>query len=193
MTDHRILRRQRQDALEGIEAHVASIAEVRPDLGEKAEAVANARGRDAAHTETARTVALAEFMEALDVELRGDDAGDPLENKTVPVLRQMADELGLELDSKAKKADIIEAINALEAEREMWEERRRAHEDRTVDELQGEADALGVEYTSDTLKAALVDSIMEAERAGYYGDEVESAGDANDRESTDEGADDAGQ
>lgn len=103
---------QRHDAaIDRIEAHAKSIGGEHPEIVEAAEAVRTAGRRDEVHTRLFRLEAIADLLEVIDEKTAGDKA-DPLENKTVPELREIANEEGVGGSvSQLNKAELIDAIN----------------------------------------------------------------------------------
>lgn len=65
MTAPVVLRQWKSDALDSISADADAIAEVHPEIADKADALKNASGRDPLHTETYRLCALADLMKAV--------------------------------------------------------------------------------------------------------------------------------
>jgi hypothetical protein len=112
---------QRQDAaMDRIEAHAKSISKEHPDVAEAAERVRDVRGPDEAHTRVFRIEAIADLLETIDEgEATESEAADPLEVKTVPVLREMARGEGVEGSvSQMNKPDLIDAINERRSQEE---------------------------------------------------------------------------
>lgn len=124
MTARDILAQWTDESIERIEAHAKSIGGEKPELKDAAERVRHPRGPDGVaapdleHGQVFRLMALADLLEAADEVTPGDKA-DPLEEKTVPELRQLANEEGVEgAVSQMKKSDLVDAINAKRSQEE---------------------------------------------------------------------------
>lgn len=116
MTARDILAQWTDESIERIEAHARSIGGDKPELKEAAERVREPKGPDGIpapdleHAQVFRLMALADLLEAADEVTPGEKA-DPLEQKTVPELRQLAGEEGIENVSVMRKPELIDALN----------------------------------------------------------------------------------
>lgn len=117
MTARDILAQWTDESIERIEAHAKSIGGDKPELKEAAERVRDPRGPDGVqapdleHAQVFRLMALADLLESADEVTPGDKA-DPLEEKTVPELRQIAKDEGVEGSvSQMNKGELVDAIN----------------------------------------------------------------------------------
>lgn len=111
MTAPHILATRHDEAVDKIQAHAKSISSDHPEVVDAVERVRNTSGPDEEHTRVFRLEAIADLLEVIDEKTAGEKA-DPLEVKTVPELRQIAKEEGVEGSvSQFNKQELIDAIN----------------------------------------------------------------------------------
>jgi Rho termination factor, N-terminal domain len=114
MTAPHILTQWQDEAMDKIEAHAKSISEEQPEVVEALQRARTVTGPDELHTRVFRLQAIADVFEALDSgSATSGEAADPLEVKTVPELREIAKEEGVEGSvSQMNKGELIDEINA---------------------------------------------------------------------------------
>ena len=111
MTAPHILANRHDEAVEKIQAHSKSIGGEEPEIVEAVERVRTASGPDEEHTRVFRLEAIADLLEAIDEKTPGNKA-DPLEEKSVAQLKQLAHEEGVRGSiSQMNKGQLIDAIN----------------------------------------------------------------------------------
>lgn len=112
MTALHILAQWDEENMDRIAAHAQSLAGDHPEIVEAAERVRTVRGPDEIHTRTFRLGAIADLMECVDRITAGPIA-DPLDNKNVPELREIAKAEGIgRPQDYRRKRELIDAIKA---------------------------------------------------------------------------------
>ncbi len=164
MTAPTILRQCNTDNLRRAETHASSIAKSHPEIGEKVEALRNARGRDQMHTESARLAALADLLEAIDAAISPSGAADLLDEASKAELQRTA---------QLEDVDFRASDNKEELKEEIREERTEEHDElddlRDLDVIGPELDAKLSEAgyaTPDDLRAASDEDLLAVEGIG---------------------------
>lgn len=124
MTARDILYQWLDEDTDRIAAHARNIAGDHPALIEATERIQDPRGPDGVaapdleHAQVFRTKAVADLLEIADRIVNGEEQiADPLEVKTVPELRQIAKDEGVEGSvSQMPKAELVDAINEKRSE-----------------------------------------------------------------------------